>query len=247
MIKISIIIATWNVEKTLKRCLDSIVCQLTNDCELIIIDGDSKDSTNQIINSYNEYITYSVSERDNGIYDAWNKAIIKAKGEWLMFLGADDMLKPDFVSTYTKFLEIENVYDVDIISAKAQLVDNDGKYLTIMGEPYSWDVFKYRMNISHGSTLHRRTLFDELGLFDTNIKICADYDFLLRKKMNAIFIDKELIIMQYGGMSHSLKGVKDGYLVRAKNHSIPKLLNLIILAKASIGFLLKTYIKYKIN
>jgi len=247
MIKISIIIATWNAEKTLKRCLDSIVCQLTNDCELIIIDGDSKDSTNQIINSYNEYITYSVSERDNGIYDAWNKAIIEAKGEWLMFLGADDMLKPDFVSTYTKFLEIENVYDVDIISAKALLVDNDGKYLTTMGEPYSWDVFKYRMNISHGSTLHRRTLFDELGLFDTNIKICADYDFLLRKKMNARFIDKELIIMQYGGMSHSLKGVKDGYLVRAKNHSIPKLRNLIILAKASIGFLLKTYIKYKIN
>ena len=90
--KISIIIATFNASATIKRCLDSIVPQLTEECELVIIDGGSKDSTNEIIDSYGDKIAIHVSEPDKGIYDAWNKGIRLSSGEWVAFIGADDVL-----------------------------------------------------------------------------------------------------------------------------------------------------------
>ena len=77
---ISIIIATYNAEKTLQRCLDSIIPQLSDQVELIIIDGGSIDKTSEIVKSNSQYITYYLSEKDDGIYDAWNKGINKANG-----------------------------------------------------------------------------------------------------------------------------------------------------------------------
>ena len=65
---ISIIIATWNAAKTLNRCLDSIVPQLTNETELILVDGGSKDDTNKIIDSYGDKISVHISEPDKGIH-----------------------------------------------------------------------------------------------------------------------------------------------------------------------------------
>ena len=98
--KISIIIATWNAEKTLRRCLDSIIPQLTDETELIIIDGGSKDSTNEIINSYGNNVAVHLSEPDKGVYDAWNKGIKTSHGEWIMFIGADDTLCPNAIQVY---------------------------------------------------------------------------------------------------------------------------------------------------
>ena len=86
MILISIIIATWNSEKTLKRCLDSIIPQLTKNIELLIVDGGSIDKTNDIIDSYGENISFHISEPDKGVYDAWNKAITHSSGKWLSLI-----------------------------------------------------------------------------------------------------------------------------------------------------------------
>lgn len=105
IMKISIIIATWNAAKTLRRCLDSIVSQLTDETELILIDGGSKDETNEIIDSYGDKIAVHVSEPDKGIYDAWNKGVMVAKGDWMMFMGADDVLLPDAIKNYMHFTE----------------------------------------------------------------------------------------------------------------------------------------------
>ena len=88
--KISIIIATFNAELRLSRCLDSIISQKTEEIELLIIDGGSVDGTLKLIDSYKGCIDFVLTEKDNGIYDAWNKGIRQAKGEWIMFLGADD-------------------------------------------------------------------------------------------------------------------------------------------------------------
>ena len=97
---ISIVIATYNAGKTLCNCLNSIVTQLTDDVELVIIDGGSRDNTNSIIESYGSQIAYHISEPDKGIYDAWNKGVKKAKGDWIMFVGADDVLLPEAIQTY---------------------------------------------------------------------------------------------------------------------------------------------------
>ena len=72
--------------------------QKTSDCELIIIDGDSSDSTLEIIKSFGDEIDVLISEPDNGIYDAWNKGINVSQGKWIMFLGADDQLFPNALS-----------------------------------------------------------------------------------------------------------------------------------------------------
>ena len=85
----TVIVATYNCESTLADCLNSIVSQ-TVKSELIVIDGGSTDSTNSIIKNYEDNLSYYISEKDQGVYDAWNKALKKATGEWIIFLGSDD-------------------------------------------------------------------------------------------------------------------------------------------------------------
>ena len=94
---ISIIIATYNAEKTLKRCLNSIVSQKKDQLELLIIDGCSTDRTMDIVREFAESIDVIVSEVDKGIYDAWNKGIRLATGEWIMFLGVSIYLAFNFL------------------------------------------------------------------------------------------------------------------------------------------------------
>ena len=91
---ITIITATFNADSWVENLIKSVIPQLTNKVEFIIIDGNSTDNTISLIQKYKEYIAYWCSESDNGIYDAWNKGIRKATGEWIMFLGADDLLQP---------------------------------------------------------------------------------------------------------------------------------------------------------
>ena len=118
--KISIIIATWNAAKTLRTCLDSIVPQLNKDVELILVDGGSKDETNEIIDSYGDKVSVHISEPDKGIYDAWNKGVKVAKGDWVMFVGADDILLPSAIDTYLQ--TINNTAEIDtIITAPAAI------------------------------------------------------------------------------------------------------------------------------
>ena len=85
----TVIVASYNCESTLADCLNSIVFQ-TVKSELIFIDGGSTDSTNRIIKNYEDNLSYYISEKDQGVYDAWNKALKKATGEWIIFLGSDD-------------------------------------------------------------------------------------------------------------------------------------------------------------
>jgi glycosyltransferase involved in cell wall biosynthesis len=89
---ISIIVATFNASKTLQKCIDSIAQQSFRDFELIIIDGKSNDGTLDVISRNSEIIDYWVSEQDSGVYNAWNKGLDKATGDWICFIGADDYL-----------------------------------------------------------------------------------------------------------------------------------------------------------
>ena len=238
---ISLIIATYNAEATLERCLKSIISQKTHEIELLIIDGQSKDQTCNIIRKYSSYIDYFISEPDKGIYDAWNKGVKKSKGQWIMFLGADDILVPDCFSYYLSYINSNELSFIDIITAKANVVNHHQKLLYIYGEPYSWNIFKYRMNISHGSSLHNRELFQEIGYFDINLKICADYEFLLRKKMRTQYCDKVMIYMEYGGVSNTIKGVIDAYRARKKQRSIPTIINILVVIRGVLSFYLRKF------
>ncbi|MCM1759079.1 glycosyltransferase, partial [Bacteroides ovatus] len=129
---ISIIIATYNAEKTLKRCLSSIISQKNDQLELLIIDGGSADRTMDIVKDVSHSIDVIISEPDKGLYDAWNKALRLVTGEWIMFLGADDYLLEGAIDVYWNYLKTHTWEGVDIITAQSQLIDDKGKYLRIL-------------------------------------------------------------------------------------------------------------------
>lgn len=236
---ISIIIATYNAEKTLKRCLNSIVSQKKDQLELLIIDGCSTDRTMDIVREFAESIDVIVSEVDKGIYDAWNKGIRLATGEWIMFLGADDYLLEGAMNVYGNYLKKYVWDDIDIITAQSKLIDTKGKYLRVLGNPYEVQEFRRYMKISHGSTLHNRKLFDELGDFNLSFRICADYEFLLRKELNARYIETPTIAMQVGGVSNTIRGLWESFKVKCYRKSIPWGLNVYYLIKGIIGYYMR--------
>ena len=236
---ISIIIATYNAEKTLKRCLSSIISQKNDQLELLIIDGGSVDRTMDIVKDVPQSIDVIISEPDKGIYDAWNKALRLATGEWIMFLGADDYLLEGAIDVYWNYLKTHTWEGVDIITAQSQLIDDKGRYLRILGNPYNINEFRCYMKISHGSTLHNNKLFKELGYFDLSFKICADYEFLLRKRLNAGYIDVPTIAMQIGGMSNTIIGLWESFQVKRYRRSIPLPLNVYYLIKGIIGYYMR--------
>lgn len=107
---VSIIIATYNSEKTLRRALDSVLNQSYQDWECIVVDGASKDNTIGIVKEYvkkDSRFRY-ISEPDHGIYDAFNKGWKMAKGEWVMYLGSDDRLTTNGFSEVFKDSNFRN-------------------------------------------------------------------------------------------------------------------------------------------
>lgn len=238
--KISIIIATWNAAKTLNRCLDSIVPQLTNETELIIIDGGSKDNTNEIIDSYGNQVSVHITEPDKGIYDAWNKGVKNAKGDWVMFIGADDILLPNAINSYLEAIRnTPNVNSYDYICAHNEYVDMKGKLLKILGGKPTWSKMRRSMIAAHVASLHNRyNLFEKIGGYNLNFKICADYELLLRKKskLKALMIPAHIARMTVGGMSFSTKAIIETYKIRELHHSLPSIVNKLLFIKDWIAF-----------
>ena len=227
---ISIIIATYNADKTLKRCLDSIVPQLTNECELILVDGGSKDNTNEIIDSYGDKIAVHISEPDKGIYDAWNKGARLSSGKWVGFIGADDVLLPNAVNSYLQVIKsTRDIDSYDYICAHNEYADKDGNILQVIGAPAEWSKMRRGMVAAHVASLHNKyNLFETIGGYDLQFHICADYDLLLRKrdKLKSLFIDTTIARMQTGGMSFSVAALKEAFHIRPKNHSINMIENI---------------------
>ncbi|MCX6214051.1 glycosyltransferase family 2 protein [Spirosoma sp.] len=166
---ISVIVPVYNADKWLKSALDSIISQSYDDYELIIVDGLSKDDSLKIINDFISEIDVLISEDDTGIYDAMNKGINNAKGEWLFFLGADDMLYPDIFEKVRPFLN--NKYKVvfgDVV------FDNNYRMPCFLG-PRTL----LQNTLHHQSAFYHKSNFCEFR-YDTGLKILADYELNLR-------------------------------------------------------------------
>ena len=168
---VSIIIATYNSEKTLRRALDSVLNQSYQDWECIVVDGASKDNTIGIVKEYvkkDSRFRY-ISEPDHGIYDAFNKGWKMAKGQWVMYLGSDDEYTKDGIKVL-----MENSDGADVVYGAVYLSYPNGKQKF----QQSYDskcLFKGRfMPCCHQSLMMKRHIIENLGGFDESYKILAE-------------------------------------------------------------------------
>ena len=203
---ISIVVAVYNGAKTIQQCVDSISHQTYPNKELIIIDGGSLDGTVELLKSNQENIAYWISEPDRGIYNAWNKGVSQAKGEWICFLGADDYFWDVRVLDQVVSQLVTISPKINVAYGQIMLLSNDGEKLYAIGEPWGAvkNRFKQLMSIPHPGAMHRASLFRKYGNFDEAFRIAGDYEFLLRelKSNDAMFMPNLITIgMRQGGVS----------------------------------------------
>lgn len=200
---LSVVIAVFNGEKTLGRALRSIIEQSYKNVEIIVIDGHSADGTLDIIKQHEAAIAAWVSEPDTGIYDAWNKGVRLAHGEWVAFLGADDTYRKDALESYVSYIKREKPATLEFVSSRVALVDAQDREFRIVGSRWSWVKSRKYMNVAHPGALHHRNLFNRYGLFDPSYRIAGDYEMLLRagSALRAGFIDRVTVRMRSGGIS----------------------------------------------
>lgn len=175
---VSIITVVYNGEKTIKKTIQSILNQSYKNIEYIIIDGGSTDKTVEIIKRYEDEISYWVSEEDEGIYDAMNKGVKHASGDFIAILNADDWYESTAVSKSISAI-IEHNADYSYASIGYH---QNGNITTI--KPLAYDTFLpnayFQMPFPHISAFIKKEIYSKLNAFDTNYKIAGDHDFILR-------------------------------------------------------------------
>ncbi|MEK6780170.1 MAG: glycosyltransferase family 2 protein [Bacteroidota bacterium] len=203
---ISVITAVYNCKNTIERTIISIITQNCTEFEYIIVDGGSTDGTLDILRKYQNRISILISEPDNGIYNAWNKGVKVASGEWICFIGSGDSLYPDTLLKYQRYILLNG--GCMYISSKVNLQKN-GNIVRVIGQPWIWPKFLRYMTVAHVGSMHHKSLFEQYGLFDESYKITGDYEFLLRpgKNLSAGFFPEITVEMELGGISNLSKSV----------------------------------------
>lgn len=206
--KISVITVCYNSVSTIESTILSVLEQSYSDVEYIVVDGDSKDGTKQVLEKYRERISLIVSEKDNGLYDAMNKGIRLAKGEIIAFLHADDFYTGRFViEKYVKHFQkgnyeavYANLYYVDSIHT------DKIKRKWVSGE-YSDGAFLNGWMPPHPTLLVRKNVYEKYGSFNTDFKTSADYELMLRfvhkHKIKLGYLNDFVIKMRVGGQSNA--------------------------------------------
>ena len=187
----SLIIATYNSCKSIEDCLNSIIQQEFKSFEIIIKDNNSKDDTVKIIKNLfqkKNFDKFNIIVSDDGsVYEAWNIAIKKTKGEYIMFLGSDDFLNKNALKEYYNYVKNNNmpIYTY----CKAHKINSKDIIVNTIGSQFDEKLFKSYMCVVHTGSIHHRKIFNLYGFFDSDYKIAGDYEFLLRfYKHEKIFI-----------------------------------------------------------
>ena len=197
--KFSIITVTYNAESVLEDTIQSVITQTYKEVEYIIVDGNSTDQTMNIVDRYKEHIHTIVSEADNGLYDAMNKGIALATGDYLCFLNAGDELHEDD----TLQLIVHSLSGMeklpDVIYGETAIVDHEGHFLRMRRlsapEQLTWKSFQKGMLVCHQAFFARR---DRAVLYDTRYRFSADFDWCIRiMKQSRILHNTHLTLIDY--------------------------------------------------
>lgn len=207
MTKISIITINYNNLEGLKKTVESIINQTWQEFEYIIIDGGSTDGSAEYLEACKYKFDYLVSEKDSGIYNAMNKGIKAATGEYLLFLNSGDYL----YSNMTLQENERNIADYDLVYFNIELTDGKSSRIVSYPEKLSFSYF-YLGTICHQSTLIKKTLFEIVGLYDENLKLVSDWKFFILAlfRFNCSYVKVDTIFVTYDldGISSDLANEK---------------------------------------
>ncbi|MDR2942306.1 MAG: glycosyltransferase [Treponema sp.] len=203
--KLSIITVNKNNALGLERTCQSIVCQTFNDFEWLVIDGASNDSSVDIIKKYAKRMIYWVSEPDTGIYNAMNKGIKQAKGDYCLFLNSGDWLFG--IDSLLKAFDIINSLDeADVYYGDSLRSDNS---IWKMPENLSIDSLYLQAAPSHQNTFIKRSLFSSHGFYDENYRTISDSIFWIKEywlhHSKFIYINTIISVYSIGGVSLTYK------------------------------------------
>jgi glycosyltransferase involved in cell wall biosynthesis len=206
---VSVITASRNAQLSIAATIDSVIAQTFHGVEHIVVDGASTDGTVDVLRRYDEKIALWTSESDQGVYDAMNKGIALAAGEWIYFLGADDQLHDSNVLGCL-FSHPEELKDVDVLFG--DVMYDDGR------------IFRSRMGLSmlirnsihHQGAFYRRKLFESFR-YSTQHAAVADYELNLRLyQSGGRFLRRDLIVARCGARGLSDKPCLRNYVQEIK-------------------------------
>ena len=206
--RVSIITAVLNAEDRMLRTLESLAALTFRDFEWIVIDGGSQDETVNIVRRHGGAARVLVSEKDEGIYDAWNKGLNVCRGEWIGFLGAGDAYEPGGLTQYMEAVAERGragVAPLQYVSSRVRLI-SEGRTVRTIGREWRWATFRNWMCVAHVGWLHHRRLFEGGRRFNKAYRICGDYEFLLGcgPGLRAGFVPWVTASMLTGGASDSM-------------------------------------------
>ena len=233
--KVSIITITYNAARTLQRTLDSVACQTYEDIEHLIIDGASKDDTLAIAERYQQESRHEVviqSEPDHGLYDAMNKGLQKATGDYLVFLNAGDTLyAPDTIETVVK-PTANSQQPIAVIYGDTAITDEEGHFLHLRThrppETLTWKSFKHGMLVCH-QAFYVRTDIAKQHPYNLQYRHSADVDWCIRvmkdaERQQLALVNTHAILANFeeGGdtTQHHRDSLKERFSVMAHHYGL---------------------------
>ncbi len=245
---VTVVTVCYNAAATIKKTLESVCSQDYPNLEHLIIDGNSKDGTLEIVKANSFKGTRVISEPDKGIYDAMNKGWQRAQGSIVGFLNADDHFADDTVISHvvgmlndhpnsawgfgiTQCLNTENGVSVNLGQPPPlKMGEWQKRYLTMSG-------------CGHPTVYARKMVFEDLGGFDLQYRICADTDWVIRvwKKYQPIFFDKKMVVMILGGASSNRKVISELFRVHEKHYE-NHFLNRLAYYRHQLGWYARTHL-----
>lgn len=198
--KVSIITVSYNSFNTIEQTIKSVLEQTYKNIEYIIVDGLSTDGTQQIIEKYLDSIAYFVSEKDNGLYYAMNKGIKRATGDVIGIINSDDWYASDAVENVVNYFKHNKA---ELTYGKTVIITENGKERLSGGRYPITDIW-WRIPFMHPSVFVKKEIYERYGMFDTEYRLAADCDLLIRfysQNVRFGYIDEVIAYFRDGGLS----------------------------------------------
>ncbi len=219
--KLSIITVNLNNKDGLQKTIDSVISQTFKDFEWIVIDGGSTDGSRELIEKNKNYFSFWCSELDKGIYNAMNKGIKRATGEYCLFLNSGDCLDGDCLKVVMPQL------NGDVIVGRVKSAEDGALSYRYENSTFTLSQL-YSYSFPHQASFIKRDLFIKHGYYDENYKILSDWKFflqlLLKEGIKLSFIPDVVSVIDYNGISKTNKELLVTETHRLRNEVIPSYL-----------------------